>query len=194
MGASTPQVVFLLRRHALVSSLILACSAAVPYFTLEDELAEVNYDVTHGNPFRGLFASPGFGNYDESITNIDSSLNFYFVPFNEIVVDDPGAVGELAYDWEPLEIRLNQSAAKSRHAILTFSIHIPDRGLLLPPYLMDSLDLLPIETEDLKVQMTPDYGDPELMVAIERFIEALGNKYDGDNRIAVIHLGLLGFW
>jgi hypothetical protein len=41
---------------------------------------------------------------------------------------------------------------------------------------------------------TPDYGSPPLMTALVQFVEALGSKYDGDNRIAFIHLGLLGFW
>jgi hypothetical protein len=30
--------------------------------------------------------------------------------------------------------------------------------------------------------------------ALVDFVKALGEKYDGDNRIAFLHLGLLGFW
>jgi hypothetical protein len=41
---------------------------------------------------------------------------------------------------------------------------------------------------------TPDYGSPPLLTTLVQFVEALGSKYDGDNRIAFIHLGLLGFW
>jgi hypothetical protein len=41
---------------------------------------------------------------------------------------------------------------------------------------------------------TPNYGSPALTTALVQFVEALGRKYDGDNRIAFIHLGLLGFW
>lgn len=41
---------------------------------------------------------------------------------------------------------------------------------------------------------TPDYGSPPLLNALVDFVEALGKKYDGDNRIAFLHLGLLGFW
>jgi hypothetical protein len=41
---------------------------------------------------------------------------------------------------------------------------------------------------------TPDYGSPSLLNALVDFVEALGKKYDGDNRLAFLHLGLLGFW
>jgi hypothetical protein len=41
---------------------------------------------------------------------------------------------------------------------------------------------------------TPDYGHFPLVTALENFVKALGEKYDGDNRIAFLHLGLLGFW
>jgi hypothetical protein len=30
--------------------------------------------------------------------------------------------------------------------------------------------------------------------ALVDFVKALGEKYDGDNRIAFLHLGMLGFW
>jgi hypothetical protein len=42
--------------------------------------------------------------------------------------------------------------------------------------------------------LTPDYGGEPLLSALVNFVAALGRKYDGDKRIAFIHLGLLGFW
>lgn len=42
--------------------------------------------------------------------------------------------------------------------------------------------------------LTPDYGNETLLKALTQFVRALGKKYDGDRRIAFIHLGLLGFW
>lgn len=42
--------------------------------------------------------------------------------------------------------------------------------------------------------MTADYSDPILLDAIHKYIAALGNRYDGDRRLFVIHPGLLGFW
>lgn len=41
---------------------------------------------------------------------------------------------------------------------------------------------------------TPDYGNEALLESLTEFVIALGKKYDGDPRIAFIHLGLLGFW
>lgn len=176
----------------------VSCQDDTSFFSLTaNDIGSTDYDVTSGNPFRGLLPSPTFYNYDEEITNIDASLDFYFVPFSDIVLGNPSEVGEEnAYDWEPLERRLDASAARFRHAILTFSIHIPGQELHLPPYLKDNdfLQLHTVRSQVLGDQFTPHYGDQEIMKAIVHFIEVLGKKYDGDRRIGVIHMGLLGFW
>jgi hypothetical protein len=41
---------------------------------------------------------------------------------------------------------------------------------------------------------SPDYDDPRLIAALERFIAALGRRYDGNPRVAFVEMGLLGFW
>ena len=43
-------------------------------------------------------------------------------------------------------------------------------------------------------RMVPDYTDPDLKEAILDFIAAFGAAYDGDPRLGVVQLGLLGFW
>ena len=42
-------------------------------------------------------------------------------------------------------------------------------------------------------RFSPDYQDPNLLRAFEQFIHFFGAKYDGDQRIGFLHLGLLGF-
>ncbi|MEC8425773.1 MAG: DUF4832 domain-containing protein, partial [Myxococcota bacterium] len=42
--------------------------------------------------------------------------------------------------------------------------------------------------------LSPDYSDPALREAMLAFIDALGAAYDGDPRLALIQVGLLGFW
>ena len=158
-------------------------------------LGDINVDVAIGNPLRGLTANPGFSNYDENAISIDRSLDIYYLGLNEIMVDDPNSVGaEKAFDWSRVESYLNLSASNSRHAILTVSVHIPGQEPFLPSFLSDSPLLEYPDTLGLGRNLSPDYSDPALLNSIEHFVRAFGEQYDGDTRIAFIHLGLLGFW
>ena len=42
--------------------------------------------------------------------------------------------------------------------------------------------------------LSPDYDDPILVTALERFIAALGKRFDRDPRVAFVTVGTLGFW
>lgn len=46
--------------------------------------------------------------------------------------------------------------------------------------------------EDDKIQ--PDFGDPIFLSCLERFMQAFGEKYNGDPRIECIDIGTLGTW
>jgi hypothetical protein len=58
----------------------------------------------------------------------------------------------------------------------------------LPPHLQD----LPLT--DTNGGPSPNYGDPRVLRALEQYIVALGDRYDGDKRIGAIHVGLLGIY
>ncbi|MCQ2433464.1 MAG: beta-galactosidase, partial [Clostridia bacterium] len=40
----------------------------------------------------------------------------------------------------------------------------------------------------------PDYGDPIFLAYLEKFVEALAKKYDGDPRIEIVDIGSYGTW
>jgi len=142
-----------------------------------------------------ISGSPSFPDYDPSIESIPASLEFYYVPFNELMFGDPDIVGhDAAFDWTALESRLNDSASRNRHAVLTVTIHYPGKPLFVPQFLWEKGLNFFEYTDFLGGGDSPDYGDPTLLKAIEQFIAAFGKAYDGDERIAFIHLGLLGFW
>ena len=44
------------------------------------------------------------------------------------------------------------------------------------------------------MSVSPDYDDPALRAAIDGFVAALGERYDGDARIGYLQAGLVGFW
>jgi hypothetical protein len=98
-------------------------------------------------------------------------------------------VGDNKFDWTTLEGYIAGSASRKMHAVFSVFIDWPGQPLRLPPQLL-GIQLYPTDPG----HMSPNYGDPLLLTALQQFITALGTKYDGDKRIAAIHLGLLGYW
>lgn len=159
-------------------------STRLPYF-ITDDLGNRNYDVTLGNPMKGLARNPnqaGFLN-----TGVEASLDSFYMRFDQIV-RGPGI-----YNWTALETQLNESVSMNSHIIPRFYIAYPGEVVALPPYLIDRVEMRQY-TDSGVVQYTPYFGDALLLEAIRDFIKAFGSKYDGDKRIAFIQAGLLGFW
>jgi hypothetical protein len=149
-----------------------------------------------GNPLKGLLGSPSFHDFDTSVTSIDSSLDFHYVGLNDLMFGDPDVIGyDNAFKWDYLENALSTSVSRYRHSVLTFNLHYPTKESNIPQYLLDAGIKVHNVTSALEVNgVSPDYGDPIVLNALRQFIKALGERYDGDTRIAFIHLGLLGFW
>ena len=167
------------------------------YFTAtEAELGAYDPDVAIGNPLKGLFGSPWYNNYNASTSIIPAALEWYYLGFDDLMINDPDVVGiDLAFNWTTLENALEDSASRSMHAVFTIVCHYPGQPLMLPLYLIDNPSLILHRYNDfLGGGLSPDYGDPLVLNAIEQFIFALGARYDGDKRIASIHAGLLGYW
>ena len=101
-----------------------------------------------------------------------------------------------------VEPRLQASASRGKHAILRFYMDYPQpEGSYVshtPQFLTEepyNVAMTSWSSDDLSsVGLSPNYADPNLVLALTNFITALGQRYDGDNRIAFIQLGLLGFW
>lgn len=167
------------------------------YFTAtEEDLGSYDPDEATGNPMKGLYGSPWYNDYDASKNVIPSALEWYYLGFNDLMINDPDVVGiDLAFNWTKLENALEDSASRSMHAVFTIVCHYPGEPLLLPSYLIDNPSLQLHTYDDfLGGGVSPDYGDPLLLKAIEQLISALGDRYDGDKRIASVHAGLLGYW
>jgi hypothetical protein len=158
-----------------------------PYYvtTSSQVLGAANPDATIGNPLKGLMGSPKWKQppYQDSLP---TALEFYYIGLDEILV------GESQYDWTIFEGLLEDSASRNQHVVPRIYIHYPGRTLKLPPFLLDSIDLR--EYTDMGGGLSPYYGDSILLQALEEFISEFGVKYDGDQRIGFIQMGLLGFW
>lgn len=118
------------------------------------------------------------------------SLEFDYVPLAALMK------GPDAFDWTALETLLNGAAARGHHAIFRVWMEFPGKTGGLPDLLIkDGLKVTPWPEGSAKDRsVTPDYADERLVAALERFISALGRRYDGDPRIGYITAGLLGSW
>jgi hypothetical protein len=98
------------------------------------------------------------------------------------------------FDWEVLDGLLAGAASRCKHVALSFFIHWPNSlELQLPDFLVDcGVAMFP--TDATTGDSSPDYQNPDLLIAMEQFIRALGRRYDGDRRLLTVHISLVGFW
>lgn len=162
------------------------------YYTTTDMGELNNFNVTEGNPLRGLACTP-FDKDKTRLIGLNYSVEFSYYPFNAIVKDRG------VYDWTAFEDMLTEcSTNRTSQLVPRIFIHYVGHATLsLPPYLLDDDSEYKIETrhyDDFDGGISPYYGDCNLLQCIHDFIVEFGRRYDGDNRIAFIQAGLLGFW
>jgi hypothetical protein len=163
-----------------------------------EELGQPNIYATMGNPMRGLAPSPRYLFPEFWKDNpLDPSVEFYYIGWDEILIDDPDVVGnDSSYNWTALQMLLDDTASRYAHAVFRIFIHFPGQPLRLPPFL-SNIDMRWVQTgskDNPRSELSPYYGDIRLLRAIQLFIKEFGSKYDGDLRIAAIQLGIIGFW
>ena len=155
------------------------------YYSTNDPavLGVPNVNVTAGNPLKGLFGGTRWAP-PPLPDSVPFSLEWYNVALDEMMV------GENQFDWSLLDSLLQGTASRKKHAVFSIFIHWPGQPLRLPSYLLNITELIEYEED----RYSPYYGDPILLNALQQFITAFGDRYDGDTRIFQIHMGLLGFW
>lgn len=132
----------------------------------------------------------GFIPYAGSYTTFPHSMEWFYLPVNAVMS------GPQTFDWTALDDQLNAIASRGHHAAFRFYLDLPTKPSGIPQYLLDG-GLRTHSYNDYGnngVSVSPDYDDPNLDQALDTFIAALGQRYDGDPRIGFLELGLLGFW
>ena len=156
-----------------------------------EHLGWKNPDAAMGNPLKGFMSYPEFSGYNPFIAEsiVDISLEAYYIGLDELMI------GNNTFDWDPLERRLNDASTRNRHVVLSIICHYPNwHKLSVPQYILDDGLELFYYPDFLGGGYSPNYGDTKLLNALEQFVTAFGEMYDGDDRIGFINLGLLGFW
>ncbi len=141
------------------------------------------------NPLKGLvpYARPDQGRFPHS-------MEFSYLALSELMT------GPETFNWQPLEELLDDVASRGNQTIFRVFLEYPAKKEGIPGFLVkqglkvhvykntNTAPLPPAESR------TPDYSDLNLRAALKSFITALGERYDGDPRIAYITAGLLGTW
>ena len=160
----------------------------------EDTIVKENMDLevnftfdlqrTAENPLRGFYTNYDWG---EPVYDFPASLEFAYIPLSELM----SGPSNFTFDTG-LEPRLVAAEQRAHQLILRPYIDYPNKASGLPSFLEDQVEMR--SYSDHGGGMSPDYNNSQLRAALSSFIQAFGQAYDGDNRIAVIQLGLLGFW
>jgi hypothetical protein len=115
------------------------------------------------------------------------SMVFQYVPWSEL---EPSS-GDYRFDaWEK---SWNVDAADGKHIIFRVYIDYPSLPSGLPKWLRRA-GVKETPYKEHGGGASPNYNDPKMVVAMERLIDALGQRYNKRPRVAFIQMGLLGFW
>jgi hypothetical protein len=143
------------------------------------------------NPLKGFV--PFHGNYETAEEGAEStafphSVEWAYFPLSAVMT----AVDGFDFDSEFTKV-LDEIAGRRHQAALRFYLDYPAKPTGVPQFLIEG-GLKMNRYEDYGGGKSPDYSDEKLIVTLESFIAAFGERFDGDPRIAFVTLGLLGFW
>ncbi|MCJ7842314.1 DUF4832 domain-containing protein [Lederbergia sp. NSJ-179] len=175
-----------------------------PEWATDSETFNLNYaQAPIDNPLKGFlpfsnaieeqFYEDNDGTWRTNVNQMPHSMEFFYIPLKDIMTDFN------KFDWSTLESRIDDIASRGNQAIFRVYLDYPHKPSGIPQFLLD----LGLETKDYDyynnggpdgTSVTPDYDDENLNIALLQFIEALGDKYDGDPRVGFIQAGLIGFW
>ena len=116
------------------------------------------------------------------------SMVFQYVSWREL----ESIEGKYTFeDWEKRD--WNHPRAKDKHLVLRVYVDYPSKPSGLPEWLR-AKGVKESSYQEYGGGKSPDYNHPKMVEAMERFIAALGKRYNTHPRVAFIQLGFLGFW
>lgn len=125
-------------------------------------------------------------------TQLPYSLEFFYLPLSRLMnnLDD--------FDWSELDKRLAAVAARGNQSVFRVYLDYPNKPSGIPQFLLDqglkTYTYTEFDNGKDATSLAPDYNDERLLGALDNFIGALGERYDGDPRVGALMIGLIGFW
>lgn len=178
------------QRHVdtyLVFLLLLSLSEAQSVDVIKFSYSELPAEFQ--NPLTGFYPYGPIA--QNTVLSFPASLEYLALPVNSVLI------GENRYDWASFEQKISQIAQNGRQAVVRFYLDYPGLESGIPSHLI---------AQGLRVRAyrqngncatcskLPDYSNGRLTSALLSFIREFGARYNGDRRIGIIQVGLIGFW
>jgi len=146
---------------------------------------EYSYKFKHApvdNPLKGLV--PYWGQQEP----FPSSMEFWYFPISDLMHAPD------LFDWSSIEDKLDDAKSRGHQMVIRTYLEYPGKKSAMPIYLAEQGVKITEYEHDGEINLTPDYHDPKLIKAMEDFVAAFGEKFDGDPRVGYITMGVLGHW
>jgi hypothetical protein len=132
----------------------------------------------------------GFMPYAAQYNNFPYSLEWFYMPLKDVQTDYQ------TFNWQPLDNKLNEIAGRGHQAVFRIYLDYPDTPYGMPNFLANvpKRSYTDYGNGTNNTSYSPDYENADLQRALANFIQAFGQRYDGDPRIGFVTVGLLGHW
>ncbi len=175
-----------------LSFLIAACASSSDI--KEKSSGELLYqEVDEANAIKGFF--PFELDYDEPA--IPTSMEFFYIPLNAIWT------AKNNFDFSELEEHIEAIKSRGHQTVFRVYLDYPDGNAKdgspadgTPSFFWsEGIEKIKYHHPDSNKDFYfPDYTNQKCIDLLTTFIEKLGQKYDGDPRLAYIFCGLIGHW
>lgn len=139
------------------------------------------------NPLTGFF--PYAKGPTES--RVPASLEYLPVPLNSVVQ------GPNRYIWTDFELKLSETYNRNRQCVVRFYLDFPGLPTGIPQYLLASglgTTRYRVNGNCATCSLLPDYSNQRLRTCLVNFVKEFASRYNGDRRIGIVQVGLIGFW
>ncbi|MFK8058370.1 MAG: carbohydrate-binding protein [Saprospiraceae bacterium] len=108
---------------------------------------------------------------------------------------DEVMIGIDNFNWTPIDDFIAAEALDGDHVYIQVNIDPADGTTDMPAFLLPLVDFEDFPgNANHSADLCPDWNDPDLMGAMLNFIDSLGERYNDDQRVFLVHLGLYGMW
>jgi hypothetical protein len=98
------------------------------------------------------------------------------------------------FEFEAWEAKSwNRAPAAGKQVVLRVVLDYPNEPVDVPQWLIDK-GVKMTHYDEFGGGYSPDYDDPRLLGPLLTFVRAFGKRYDHNDRVAYVQLGLLGHW
>jgi hypothetical protein len=168
----------------LISFLLIGCDKNQKDEKIESVVFE-EIDEPLANPMKGFV--PWIGNNNPVF---ETKLKVATFPWNDIETSKGN------YNWNNLEKNWGNIVETGERVGFRISAATPGvKGHIdIPQYLVDDGVQLREYLIDNSEGLAPDWDDQNFLEAHGKFIQALGDRYNDDPRVAWVDIGSYGFW